>query len=186
MDMITYLSKGTGLNILLAAAVLLFAGFSILIIRSPRRAYAGRILIPVAFIELVAIFFILSLAFPDKGEGVGPAVVPMLWMFSILAISLLLLVQAIKRMESEDPAWGRVDLVLKYLILIILYLAVMNFMGYYLSTFLFIIIGIRMLDYKNWKVILPLAAGVILFSYIAFHVLLYVPLPGGTVFRLIF
>ena len=67
----------------------------------------------------------------------------------------------------------------------VLYLVLMHYIGYFVTTFLYIIVSVRYLKYTNWKVVLPLAAGWILFSYVAFFRLLYVPLPQGILLEIL-
>jgi len=186
MNTIAYLSEGKGALLLVGGAVILFALIAFFILRSSKRAYAGRILFPVFFLEFISIFFLLSLSFKDTGERVGPAVVPSLWMLGILGLSLFLLIRALLGLEPKDPEWGRVDIVGIFLGLILLYLVLMQYIGYFIATFLFIVVSIRFLKYRRWKVILPLATGWILFSYFAFYRLLYVPLPEGSFIEMIF
>jgi len=186
MNTIIYLSKETGTLLMVGGAILLFALITFLILRSSKRDYAGRILFPVFFLEFISIFFVLSLAFKDQGQGVGPAVVPNLWMVGILGLSLFLLIRTLMGLEPKDPEWGRTDMVGIFIGLIILYLVLMQYIGYFISTFLFIVVSIRFLKYRKSKVILPLVGAWILFSYFAFYRLLYVPLPRGTFIEIIF
>ncbi len=187
MELIKYLGKGTGLAFLLSAMVIIFGIAAFIIIRSSKKEYAGRILFPLFFIEAGFVFLVILLGFPAKKEaGVGPGVVPLLWIIGIFSFSILLLVKALLKFEEKDPKWGRIDVVFIYLGFTILYLILMRYIGYYIATILYLVGGMYSLSYRNWKVILSLTAGWLLFSYFAFYKLLYVPLPTGKLITWIF
>ncbi len=187
MKLIRYLGNGTGFALLLSAMVVILALAAVVVLRSSKKEYAGRILFPLFFIELAFVFLVLLLGFPAKKEvGVGAGVVPLLWIIGIFSFSLLLFIKAILGFEEKDPQWGRVGVVFVYLGLTILYLVLMPYIGYFIATILFLVGGMYYLSYKKWKVIFSLTAGWLLFSYFAFYKLLYVPLPTGKLITLIF
>ncbi len=180
MELITYLGKGTGFILLLSIMVVLFGIAVFIVLRSSKREYAGRILFPLFFIEAAVVFLVLLLGFPAKKEaGVGPGVVPLLWIIGIFSFSLLLLIKALLGFEEKDPKWGRIGVVFTYFGFTILYLILMQYIGYFIATIFFLVGGMYYLTYRNWKVIFSLTAGWLLFSYFAFYKLLYVPLPTG-------
>lgn len=186
MELINFLGKGTGLGILLAILAVILIAAIFFVLRSSRRKYAGRIIVPVFFIVLATLFGIITLGFPDKGDTVGPGVVPGLWIVGILGLSVFILIRGILGYEEEDPPWGRTGKVAVFIAMTILYLIIMQFIGYYLATVLFLFSGMYYLAYREWKVIISLSAGWILFSYFAFYRLLYVPLPRGLLIERIF
>ncbi len=186
MEIIKFLGKGTGFIILLAVLAAILIGITYLVIKSPRKRYTGRIVIPVFFIELSVLFGVITLGFPDKGDVVGPGVVPGLWIIGILALSIFLLVRGLFEYEDEDPPWGHVGKVAVFIAMTILYLIIMQIIGYYIATILYLFAGMYFLAYRNWKVMISLSAGWILISYFAFYRLLYVPLPRGLLIEWIF
>lgn len=187
MEIIKYLGQGAGLFALLIAMLVIFGIAAFFTIRSSKREYTGRILFPVIFMELAFTFLIILLGFPEKKDaGVGPGVVPLLWIIGIFAFSLLLLIQALLGYEEKDPGWGHLNVVIPYFIFTILYLFLMQFIGYFIATILFLMGGMYFLNYRNWKVMISLTAGWLLFSYFAFYRLLYVPLPEGKLISWIF
>ena len=117
---------------------------------------------------------------------VGPAVVPRLWIFALVPLSLLLLVKTLRNKEGVEHAGPRVDIVLTFIGFLVVYLLVMNYVGYFLSTFIFMITGMIYLGYKNIKVMLITSGTWIVFSYIIFYKILFVPLPLGKWFEGLF
>ena len=131
------------------------------------------------------VFYLQSFIFPVSSE-VGPAVVPRLWIFTLVPLSLLLLVKTLKNKEGLEQAGPRVDIVLTFIGFLVVYLLVMNYVGYFLSTFIFMLTGMIYLGYKNIKVMLITSATWIVFSYIIFYKILFVPLPLGKWFEGLF
>jgi len=186
MELIKYFGKGPGFWVLLAILTVIFLGIVFIVLKSSKKRYAGRILIPVFFTELAFLFGILALGFPDRGDEVGPGIVPGLWIIGILGFSILLIIRALVKHEDKDPKWGRTDKVAVFIVMTIVYLIIMQLIGYNLSTIIYLILGMYYLAYRDWKVMISLTAGWILFSYFAFYRLLYVPLPRGLLIEWIF
>ena len=186
MEIINFLEKGTGFMVLLAVLATLLIGVTLLVLKSSKKQYAGRLIIPVFFMEFAVLFGIMALGFPDRGDEVGPGVVPLLWIAGIFGFSLLLLIRALIGHEEKDPAWGRIGKVSVFIALTILYLLIMQIIGYYLATIIYLVTGMYYLAYRNWKVMISMTAGWVLFSYFAFYRLLYVPLPRGLLIEWIF
>jgi hypothetical protein len=140
----------------------------------------------IAFFLLISIvFYLQSFIFPVSRE-VGPAVIPRLWIFALVPLSLLLLVKTLRNKDGVEQAGPRVDIVLTFIGFLVVYLLVMNYIGYFLSTFIFMITGMIYLGYKNIKVMLITSATWIVFSYIIFYKILFVPLPLGKWFEGLF
>jgi len=186
MKLIEYFGTGSGLLIFIAVLTVIFAVVILLVLKSSKKAYAGRIIIPVFFIELVLAFGIVTLNFPKKGDVVGPSVVPGLWLIAIFIFSTLLLIKGLLGNEEKDPPWGHIKKVTAFIIMTILYIIIMQFIGYYLSTVIYLILGMYYLSYRNWIVMISIAGGWVVFSYFAFYRLLYVPLPKGMLIERIF
>ena len=187
MEIIKYLGKGSGFWILIIcmAAVLAAAGF--MINRSKLKSYTGRIIIPLFLIETAFVFGIMALGFPRATtDEVGPGVVPGLWITGILLLSVFLLVKGLLGKEEADPEWGRTEKVLVFICMTILYLIVMQIIGYTVSTLAYLIGGMMYLTYRNWKVMITISVGWVVFSYLIFFKLLYVPLPKGMLIEWIF
>jgi len=186
MELIKFLGKGTGLWIMLAVLLVIFVVIMAIVLKSTKRNYTGRIMIPVFFIELGIVFGILALGFTNKGDAVGPGIVPGLWIICILGLSIFLVIRVLIGKEDEDPEWGNIKKVATIIAMIILYLIIMQIIGYFISTALFLIGSMYYLDYRNWKVMIIMTVVWLLISYFAFYRLLYVPLPKGILIELIF
>ncbi len=186
MEIINFLEKGPGFKVLLAVLAAILIVVTLLVLKSSKKQYAGRLIIPVFFMEFATLFGILALGFPKRGDEVGPGVVPFLWIIGIFGFSVLLLIRALIGHEDKDPVWGRIGKVSIFITMTILYLLVMQVIGYYLATIIYLVTGMYYLAYRNWKVMISMTAGWVLFSYFAFYRLLYVPLPRGLLIEWIF
>lgn len=187
MEIIKFLGKGTGLTLLIVGLLAVLGVVAFITSRSSKKEYTGRIVFPVIFMEIASLFLILLLGFPrNTGDNVGPGVVPFLWIIGIYVFSIILLIQALMGYEEKDPKWGHLKVVIPYFIFTILYLFLMQIIGYFIATIFFLIGGMYYLTYRNWKVMISLTAGWLIFSYLAFYKLLYVPLPKGRLISWIF
>jgi hypothetical protein len=59
------------------------------------------------------------------------------------------------------------------------YFVAMYYLGYYLSTFLFIVLSLHILSYQKKLLTYVIAGGWVLFSYLVFYKMLYTQLPLG-------
>jgi len=192
-EIITITNKG-GLAILASGApfilftiglITILAAIGILIYRSKVSHIFGRIMVIGFFLIISIVLYLQTLTFPTNSE-VGPAVVPRLWILMIAPLCLLLLFRTFKRQEKVEANGPRIDIVLMFIGFLVVYLLVMNYIGYFISTFLFIIAGMLYLGYKNHKVTLIVATSWIVFSYFIFYKILFVSLPIGKIFEGIF
>ena len=116
----------------------------------------------------------------------GPAVVPRLWIFTLVPLCVLLLINTFRNKEGIEKTEQKLDTVLMFIGFLVTYLLMMYYIGYFLSTFIFIITGIFYLGYKNIKIMIATALIWIMFSYFIFFKILYIPLPTGKWFEVLF
>ncbi|RLC52696.1 MAG: hypothetical protein DRZ79_00765 [Candidatus Cloacimonadota bacterium] len=166
----------------LAIFILLFV--RIFLNRTSYREFAGGITIPLSFIFLIIIFYLVSLNFPE-GTKVGPAVVPRLWMFVLIPLNLYLLVQALRKKTDKDSEKGNTKIVFTFIALLVFYLVALVFIGYFISTFIFIFVSMLILGYRKYVSMVIISAIWIIFSYFVFYKLLQVPLPVGSLIELL-
>jgi hypothetical protein len=187
MEIIKYMGKGTGFWLLIIFMAAVLAASVLIVRRSEKKIFTGRIILPLFFVEFTAVFGILALNFPKAtGDEVGASIVPFLWLIGIFSLALFLLIRGLSGQEEEDPEWGRVGKVFIFLGMTVVYLLIMQLIGYSLATLLYLICGMLFLSYRNWKVMITISGGWVLFSYFIFYRLLYVPLPKGILIEWIF
>ncbi len=179
------IASGSSFSILSLILVMIWLSASYGVFKSSHKAIVGRVMI-IGFFLLVSILFLVqSLNFPSSSD-VGPAAVPRLWIFALIPLNLLLLYRTFRNEAEVSDSGPRVDIVFNFIGFLVVYLILMQVLGYFLSTFGFVAVGLYYLGYRKWKNILIISGSWILFSYIIFYKTLYVPLPLGSIFESLF
>ena len=160
----------------LAVSIVLL-GIGIWVHFSKYRPYLGNILVPCCLIIVSLVFLVITFGF--RAEEAGPALIPRMWIYLILILSGVVLWQALRGKDKAAPKIEKTGLVVLTLAIFIGYFLVMPFIGYFLSTFLFIVVMLHLLSYRKKILIYVIAVGWTLFSYLVFYKLLYIQLPLG-------
>lgn len=182
---ISKFGEGTPLLFLTIGLVIIIVLSGYFIFRSRFSNVFGRVMVIGLFLLMSIVFYFQSSIFPVSSD-VGPAVVPRLWIFMLAPLCLLLLFKTFREKEKVEKGGPRIDIVFTFIGLLITYLVAMNFIGYFLSTFLFMVIGMVYLGYKDKKVMIITTSTWIVFSYLIFYKVLFIPLPLGKIFERMF
>jgi len=164
--------------------VLIFAG-RILMKKPFGKEYLGQGTVILTLMLVSAVFLALTIWFPVRGE-VSAAVIPRLWILGIYACLAYLVVKILRKTESPDEAAGDLKLSFKFIFATIGYIVLMVLIGYFIASLVFIAVTMTMLSYKRRFVIISISAGWMVFSYLVFYRLLYVPLPQGLLITALF
>jgi len=120
---------------------------------------------------------------PLNGPGAGFFPVVIGGLFSLLSGTLFVnasrketRTQEKRNFWREERSWVRVSL---SLFALVFYLAALNYLGYILTTTLFILFLLEIVGKKGWKISILIAVAVSLGSYALFRMGLGVSLPGG-------
>ncbi len=131
-----------------------------------------ELFMPVVFIA-VSVYFIVA-SIPMGSEGTFPLICSVLQ----LATAVYLMIKVFVKHEVVVKLEGlNVKKALLTVVALVIYILVMDKIGYCLSTFLLVAFIIWFLGYRNWKIILLCAALTVAATYVIFGVLLHVPLP---------
>jgi len=134
------------------------------------------------FLVLMSVYlYWLTFDFPQGklSRTAGPAAMPRLWLWGIAIFSLWLIVDSLRKEKKENAKSYNMKKALMLAFLTAIYLSIISFLGYYVSTFLFLIAGAYLLLFRKHLIILITSAGFSLFSYFVFYKILGVPLPLG-------
>ncbi len=172
-----YFSEGTGLFIWIIAIILIAFGIYVGMRYSKMRDYSGQTIIPLIMIALSLVLWIKTLAFPS--EDAGPALIPLLWVFCLILLSAVILAFCFTGRIDKDPQRGRIAFLGLGVGLIVAYYFAMEYLGYFISSFLFLTAAMYMLSYRKPLAIFMVGTGWVLFSYLVFYKLLYIQLPLG-------
>ena len=172
-----YFSEGRGL--LLWASLLGLTGIGIIVaIRfSKSKEYTGQAIIPTLMILFPLLLWAVTFSFPS--EEAGPSLIPRLWIFWIVVLSAILLGFCVFGKTEKDPKRGRIGFLIIGIGLVVSYYFAMDYLGYFISSFLFLAILMYMLSYRKPLTIILVCSGWVLFSYLIFYKLLYIQLPLG-------
>ena len=175
--MLAYFSEGIGLNFLIVVVAVILIGVGVYIHRSEKKKYFGNILLPSALIGLSIVFLAITFSFPE--EEAGPDAVPHLWIFWTILLCSGILFQVYRGIIDPDPESGRIGFLLLVMVILVGYYFAMKTIGYFLSSFLFLVVLMHVLSYKRKLIIYLVSSGWVLFSYIVFYKLLFIQLPLG-------
>ena len=136
----------------------------------------------VAFVYAVALFFLsMTLKLPKPAQAYPLFVL-------LLALTTLYVVQMIIGAKKKGVESGMEDFkdflpkqFFPVLAMIVVYLVLMYFVGFYISTALFMVVSLLFLKVKKWQILLSTAV-ILVLVYCAFTLFLGVKLPMGILF----
>jgi len=162
---------------------------------TPRKEIASSLVL----ILFSLTFLIYTTHYPlDDWESPGPAVFPLLLGGVLLLLASWQLIHAIlapktpdrggekgskitalKAFLHENPGEAKVLILTS---LLVLYILMMQWIGFFVSTFLLVILSSRLMEAKDWIKPMLLSAGVGLFCYFLFEAWLKLSFPRGILF----
>jgi hypothetical protein len=181
---VDFLDTLPGMAAIVAGIIILLAAIRLVLQRSAIRKNTGLLMMLAGLLLFCLVFLLLSFGFPSKGQ-VSASVVPRLWIFGLVACCIYLFISTLRGNEEPDPAVGHLSLVFLFIGLSIVYMILIEVIGFYISSFLFLAAGMLVLAYRRWAVLLTVAGGWVVFSYLVFNRILFVPLPDGALIELL-
>ena len=147
--------------------------------------YRGQLMVLAGIFWVFLVFYFITYTFPiprgilaDMTPG---STIPRLWFYSFLPVIILVLYPIFRGKEAVDPKWGNIRLVALVFSLLVVSVGLFNFIGYYISSALFIVSVMWILGSRSKLELVAVPAGWILFSYLIFARLLGVMLPVGSI-----
>lgn len=174
-----YFSEGTGLFLWTFLLLLASLGIITAFRFSKRSAFTGQTIIPTIMIAFSMLLWAVTFSFPS--EEAGPALIPRLWIFWSLLLSGALLLFCITGTADKDPKSGRLGFLAMGICITITYYFLIDFLGYFISSFVFLAVLMYMLSYRKPLTVILVCSGWVLFSYLVFYKLLYIQLPLGVI-----
>jgi len=178
---------GLGLPIqFLMLAVFLVLVFLLIRPFNKLRSYTGQILLLSAIFYFGLLFFIISFSFPlPRGlmaSNTNASTIPRVWFYVLVPSTVLAFFQIFTGKEEPDAKWG---VSLKYVGIVFATLVIsvlmFKYIGYYISSALFVVITLWVLGVRNKIQLVTLPLGWVVFSYFVFAKILYVNLPVGSI-----
>ena len=149
--------------------------------RSRFRPRRGEIVLLGLVLMTALLALLISLQFPPRNlaDPVGSAGLPRLWLVLLLALAGWQLLSTLRKApESSRPEHQTSRLPIT-LVFFAGYLVVLPYLGYLLSSLIYMPALIRYLGYRRWLVTAALTLAWLLFSELVFQQLLHVDLPRG-------
>ncbi len=122
------------------------------------RSRLGNLLIPLVLVVVSAAYFVETLDYPEL-EDVGPAAVPHLWILFTTIFCAYLIVQSARGKGTADPKPGHIGFVAVFALWLVAYLAAIETIGYFVSTFVFLGGSMYMMAYRNLPIMGGIAVG---------------------------
>jgi hypothetical protein len=143
---------------------------------------------------LIGLTYLLAATQYSVGDisNLGPGFTPRLLGAVFLILSGYLLVTGLigrrgkdgKKFQADPEPGSKVSVQVALVTLIlVLYVAVMNFIGFALSTFLAIIFCSRLMGLEGWRKPTLLSVGTVVLTLLLFVFFLDIPLPAGRIWE---
>lgn len=131
----------------------------------------------ITFIYIVAITFFKQSMNMRADAGLFPKFLSI----SIIILNSLYLISIIKERIKIEKVKEEMSVKKFYIMLIIsiLYIIFIKLIGFILSSLIFLIISMKLLEVKNNKKIILISISTVLIIYICFAIFLNVPMPTG-------
>ncbi len=177
----SYFKKGVlplwAVAILLALAIVLLL---LVIFKFDWRKLNFNILFASFFIWVAAFFYYQTMLFniPEGLNITNPALIPRIWSIALLVFAVWNIYNELNG-KNKPYKPGNIKLVSKVLFALLMYYIAIPFVGYFVSTPVFLLATMYILKYRNWTIMLINAFGFVLFSYLVFELLLKIDLPLG-------
>ncbi len=162
---------------------------------NPRKEIASSLVL----IIFSAVFLVYTTRYPlDDWENPGPAVFPLILGAVLLVLSSWQLIRALlapKTAGGAEEAGHGIDALKEFLrenggeakvialtVMLALYILMIQWIGFFVSTLLLVVLTSRLMEAKGWGKPVTLAAGVGLFCYFLFEVWIKLSFPRGILF----
>jgi putative tricarboxylic transport membrane protein len=116
-----------------------------------------------------------------KWRHPGPGFFPFGLAIALILLSLVLVFKHWKKDASPPPFWPERTWLRPLLgvAILVFYALVVDVIGFILTTFLFLVIWMWVIERLRWRTILSISVGTTVALYLIFNLFLEVPLPSG-------
>jgi hypothetical protein len=147
--------------------------------------YRGQLLVLAAVTWMGLLFYLISFSFPKPPPIIravtDASTIPRVWVFALIPTVILALIPILRGKNDPDPKWGNLKMVGLVLVALVISVGLFDYIGYYISSALFIVVLMWLLGCRKITELIAVPAGWIVFTYFVFARLLYVRLPVGSI-----
>ncbi|QQK78829.1 tripartite tricarboxylate transporter TctB family protein [Salicibibacter cibi] len=140
-------------------------------------------LISSIIVMAVAIFFLYqTFGFPATGTDseTGPEFIPRIFSTLLMILGIILFIKSF--ITKEEAPTTKVKMIALTIGILFVYLLLINFLGYYSSTILFVLVLLLITNIRKIAFLITVPIMVALFIFVFFENLLTVPIPTGILF----
>ncbi len=144
---------------------------------------------PDVVISIIGLIFAAVMLFQIHGYPDDVKMFPSIFLYLFMLFMAIVLVRGIKRSVhtegvSKKEFWCSPAVIHNPIItavLVIIYVTLIYFLGFYISTALFMLITMLYYGSRKWMINLAVTTGMLIFCYVLFEILLSVQLPAGII-----
>ena len=140
----------------------------------------------IGIIILVFCIVIWFFVIPDQVAGRRESIFPRFTTIWILISSFFLIAQnwknPPKKISSELLSKGTIIRFISIAFIFLIYILAIDFLGFFIPTFLFLVITMSILGVRDWRVLILIPIVLLLSIHFLIEKLLIFPLPKGRIF----
>ncbi len=178
--LVSYIGEGPIHLLLVLLIILLLVFFGLFTFNKFRINNINYDQIIAGLIIAISMFFYyqtMLFQIPEIVNITNPALIPRIWIIVLILLSVLLIIKSKnKRIPTASYSPKIVLIIISFLLA---YLVAMQWAGYYITTPVFILATMYLLQYRKVAMMVINAFGFVLFSYFVFNKLLHIELPLG-------
>ena len=176
----------------------LLAGFAAILValffvysKFPKtKPFRGQLLVITGFCLFTLLFFLMGFDFKVNKQmrdaGFFANTVPNTWAALMVPCAIMVVVNIFSATNKPDEPFGKWVLALGIGVAALAAVFLFEYIGYYLSSVLFLLLMMWLLRERRLPVLIGLPVGWCVFVYFVFDKLLYMGLPVGSLFDAIF
>ena len=176
--------KESQVHLLLVLLIIVLAVFLLLFIfnKFKIRNINYNQIIAGTILSVSLFFYYQTLLFqiPETVNITSPALLPRIWIITLIILSVILIFRS-KKGDSIKETYSPKTVII-IIALLLAYLVAMQWIGYFITTPVFILSTMYLLKYRKTAFMTINAFGFVLFSYFIFQKLLHIDLPLGWFF----
>lgn len=152
------------------------------------RPYAGQMMVVSGICLIAVLFFILTFSFKvsKMATGATASSMPRTWCTVLLLVSILTVESILSGSSDPDEPFGKWRFVFGVAAAVFLSVFLFSYIGYYLSSALFIVLLMWFMKERNVVKLIIVPTSWVVFTYLVFARLLYISLPKGLLFKALF
>ena len=185
----TFLTNLDLVWILLGFAAIMVGFFFLFGLSKKLKAYRGQMMVITGLCLFFLLFFLMTFAFKIRKAQMihtTAATVPRAWIFLMIPVAIMVITSILNGKSGTDEPFGRWVLTLGIAAAAFISVFLFEYIGYYLSSALLLILMMFLLRERKVAVLVGVPVGWVLFTYFVFAKLLYITLPIGSLWTTLF